>query len=101
MLTGNAAQNCTICLHWPTGPCPLCFWGPENAPQAERELARALVACNTERVRRHDPEWLRARHLTIAFDLSPDLDTWRALMLGERLPLTRLNPDAVQRYGLR
>lgn len=44
---------------------------------------------------------VEARRGIRAWLLAPTLELYQALMRGEEVPLERLNPEAVARYGLR
>lgn len=45
-----------------------------------------------------DADW---RPIERAIMLAPTLEICKALLRGERVPLSRLNQDAVRRYGIR
>jgi hypothetical protein len=93
---------CELCpLYGPAAPCPLCYWGPEEAAMAALELRHALNACHAELVRRQDPEYLEQARLAMIFDLAPDLETAKALALGERVPISKLNQERLKRWGRR
>jgi hypothetical protein len=43
----------------------------------------------------------RLRHLERAIHLAPTIEICEALLRGEAVPASKLDPDAVQRYDLR
>jgi hypothetical protein len=63
-------------------------------------LARgALVVAHEQLVR--DAGALDGNALHRAIMLSPDIETCRALLRGESVPVERLDRDQLRRYGLR
>lgn len=61
--------------------------------------AREAVELKTEFLALQDS--LRDRRLTRAVLLAPSLEICEALLRGERVPVSRLDPRWVKRYGLR
>jgi hypothetical protein len=64
-------------------------WEPRRGPATPEELAGAYE------------RWPDAGRLHRAFMLACDVDVCDALLRGERVPLARLDPERVKRFGLR
>ena len=75
-------------------------------PPRHPAITNARRVLELEEQARHEQTW---KHLTDAewrpieraIMLAPTLDICRALLRGERVPLSRLNQRAVRRYGIR
>ena len=67
-------------------------------PQRPEVLDAARLAVELER---RELAWPDAAKLWRAFMLSPTLEVCEALLRGEDVPLDRLDPSWVQRFGVR
>lgn len=66
-----------------------------TAPSTE-QLVELLRTTDPERIR-----WRAGSRLARAVLLAPSIDVCEALLLGEAVPLSRLDPVWVRRFGLR
>jgi hypothetical protein len=75
----------------------------KNRSVAAREaLANALEAVENDPVRlRDESDWAtQSRWLYKAMMLAPDLETFEALIRGEDVPRSRLDPEQAKRFGV-
>jgi hypothetical protein len=68
---------------------------PSTRPHPAIVEAREVIALEQE------AEDIRLRRVFRAMELAPTLHLCRELLRGEQVPTSRLDPDAVRRYGLR
>ena len=64
-----------------------------------RENAQYVI--DAEQRARDSADARASRHLYKCLCLATDLETFEALIAGESVPLSRLDADAVKRFGLR
>lgn len=91
-------------LHDDPGRCPIC-----EAWLEIRDLAsgRVRLVCSEGCTNAELRAWLGlppavdAERVWKCLMLARDLGTWAALLVGEPVPLSRLDPEWVERFGLR
>jgi hypothetical protein len=64
-------------------------------------LENAVLAVEREERERQSASRRSARRLWRALMLAPDLETLEALLAGEKVPVDRLDPEWVERFGRR
>jgi hypothetical protein len=104
--TALACQPCEHCIAYPGNlTCPNCYW-QDDPDLAQQELNDALDACQ-ERIHaihtyQQTDEWKQRRRLDKAIRLSNgNLTICEALLRGEHVPVDRMAPEWVKRYGIR
>lgn len=80
-----------------TSPCSVC--GAEAGAEHSEPLVELVNERNARFGSRVERE--RGRRLIKVIRLAPDIETAEALLRGQRVPLSRLDPVWAERYGVR